>query len=460
MDAVNAKLNLYGNRGGLPILSLLEDDDPSSSSSSSPSNEETGIAVINIVYDLLHKLDLERSKHQRTSDENERHLEEISELHERLEGVEGELEEARNNSAHANRVCETVRRELTGFKRDTKAEKEQLNRQITMLTSRETQFKHEANRKERQIETLKERVRANQVGKNRNEKQSMMLLSSLMEKEVDEMQKKGGAGMGGGRASKKALLKKDNEIAELRDENEGLRKCLFVTVWSMEAHSRIIRGVAEGKDVEGAFGDIERDEEVSEFLSVQQVEGGKRAGAGGKRGEGEELQGEMFKLPVQYLEVLVRGEVEGAEERLCDSLQRLLEENEKESADARMRREAEEEERLNEYDLNIELHKQDLVISTLKEENLTLKDLVERCRVRQGEVVKETDEQLQTMMVQVEEEKQRGASAKGELEELGGRIREQQEQQKVLVKQVEGMQKEREDLVERHKGFVFVFVFV
>eukprot|EP00009_Paramoeba_aestuarina_P016691 CAMPEP_0201536738 /NCGR_PEP_ID=MMETSP0161_2-20130828/62813_1 /ASSEMBLY_ACC=CAM_ASM_000251 /TAXON_ID=180227 /ORGANISM="Neoparamoeba aestuarina, Strain SoJaBio B1-5/56/2" /LENGTH=248 /DNA_ID=CAMNT_0047942645 /DNA_START=90 /DNA_END=833 /DNA_ORIENTATION=- len=189
LDAVNAKLNLYGNRAGLPIHPLVDSTSPPSSSLL----EETGIAVINIVYDLLHKLDLERSKHQRTSDENDRHKEEINQLHERLEGVEGELDEARSNSAHSSRVTESVRKELISLKQDSKAQKENLNRQIASLSSRETQFKHEANRKERQIEQLKERVRANQVGKNRNEKQSMVLLSSLMEKEIDEARREGGA---------------------------------------------------------------------------------------------------------------------------------------------------------------------------------------------------------------------------------------------------------------------------
>jgi DNA repair exonuclease SbcCD ATPase subunit len=169
LAVVNSKLMVYGDPHGLPVEGLLQDERMKPLLSK----------VVNSVYGLLRKYELEKALHQQKAEQVERCSVEIDELQEKLERVQSQLEEAQSEVAYTHRCTESLRKEIALARQDAKTQKDQMQKTISSLTSRETQFKHEAVRKEKQIEALKEKLKAVQITKNRPERQSMVLLSSL-----------------------------------------------------------------------------------------------------------------------------------------------------------------------------------------------------------------------------------------------------------------------------------------
>ena len=169
LAVVNSKLMTYGDPYGLPVEEMLKDEKLKPILS----------RVVNSMYGLLRKYEMERALHQQRVSEVERCGVEIDELQDKLERVQIQLEEAQSEAAHTHRVSDSLRKEITQTRQEAKSQKDQMQKTIASLTSRETQFKHESVRKEKQIEALKEKLKTIQITKNRPERQSMILLSSL-----------------------------------------------------------------------------------------------------------------------------------------------------------------------------------------------------------------------------------------------------------------------------------------
>lgn len=169
LAVINSKLMVYGDPHGLPVEDLLKDE----------KLKPVLSRMVNSMYGLLRKYELERALHQQKVEEVERCGIEMDDLQEKLERVQSQLEDAQSEVAYTQRCNESLRKEMAVAKQEAKAQRDQMQKTIASLTSRETQYKHESVRKEKQVEALKEKLKMVQITKNRQERQNMVLLSSL-----------------------------------------------------------------------------------------------------------------------------------------------------------------------------------------------------------------------------------------------------------------------------------------